>query len=68
MAGLPELTPHLIGGHEESGRDSKLQFEDDLAQSNKNLPEQLLDQRERESRSGGCVQILCTVVTVVNYF
>jgi hypothetical protein len=52
MDGLPELTPHLVGGHEESGRDSKLQFKDDLAQSNTNLPEkQLLDQRERESRS-----------------
>ncbi len=51
MDGLPELTPHLVGGHEESGRDSELQFKDDLAQSNKNLPKKLLDQRERENRS-----------------
>jgi hypothetical protein len=55
MDGLPQLTPNLVGGHEESGGDSKLQFKDDLAQSNKNIPEQLLDQRERESRSGGWV-------------
>jgi len=56
MDGLPQLTPNLVGGHEESGGDSKLQFKDDLAQSNTNLPEkQLLDQRERESRSGGWV-------------
>jgi hypothetical protein len=51
MGGLPELTPHLVGGHEESGRDSKLQFKDDLAQSNTNLPERGRSQiiRQRES-------------------
>ncbi len=59
LDGLPQLTPHLVGGHEERGGDSKLQFKDDLAQSNKNIPEQqLLDQRERESRSGEGEQIL----------
>jgi hypothetical protein len=63
MDGLPQLTPHLVGGYEESGGDSKLQFKDDLVQSNKNISEQLLDQRERETRSGEEGRC-CTVVTV----
>jgi hypothetical protein len=30
LAGLPELVPHLVGGHKEGGGDAHLEQEDDL--------------------------------------